>query len=346
MSPPTEPGRVPVALLFAGQGSQHPRMAAGLYRTDDSFTAWMDEAFRLFGPDARGVRAEWLSQRPSTMYDDVTIAQPLLYAVGHALGCAVLDRGVTPVALLGHSVGEMVAATLAGVLDLAEGIRVMRARAVQFSSTNGGGMLAVAATVEEVADVLGDGVLGERVALAAVNARRQLLLAGPSAELSAAADALDRRGLVCRPVAARQAFHSSAVDGAVLASLPHWRAVSLRPPRTPLYSAYTGAVLDERDALDPAFWAWQAARTVWFARALDALLDDHPDCLLVEAGAGNSLTQLVRRHRAVARGRACVVPLLPDRCRGDEADRDSAAAVFRLLAERASAPVPAGARDV
>jgi acyl transferase domain-containing protein len=341
MPSPTEPGGTPVALLFAGQGSQHPRMAAGLYRTDESFTAWMDEAFRLLGPDAGGIRAEWLSRRPSAMYDDVTVAQPLLYAVGHALGRAVLDRGVAPVALLGHSVGEMVAATLAGVLELADAMAVMRTRAVEFAGTPEGGMLAVAATVDDVFDLLGGGV-----ALAAVNARRQLLLAGTTTELSAAAAELDRRGVVCRPVAARQAFHSPAVTDAVLASLPQWRAVPLRAPRIPLYSAHSRGVLDDSDALDPEFWAWHAARPVWFARALDALLGDHPDCLLVEAGAGNSLTQLVRRHRAVLRGRARVVALLPDRCRGDESDRESANAVFRLLAERAPAPVPAGARDV
>jgi acyl transferase domain-containing protein len=341
MPSPTGPGEARVALMFAGQGSQHPRMAAGLYRTDESFTAWMDEAFGLLGPPAGGIRAEWLARRPSPMYDDVTVAQPLLYAIGHALGRAVLDRGVTPVALLGHSVGELVAATLAGVLDLADGMAMMRTRAVAFADTPEGGMLAVAASVADVFDLLGDGV-----ALAAVNARRQLLLAGTSAELAVAAVELDRRGVVCREVAARQAFHSAAVADAVLASLPQWRAVRLRPPRIPLYSAHSRGVLADPDALDPEFWAWQAARPVWFARALDALLVDHPDCLLVEAGVGNSLTQLVRRHRTVVRGRARVVPLLPDRCRGDDADREAAGSVFGLLAGQAWAPVAAGAHDV
>src|SRR5437764_1349770 len=99
-----------VALLFPGQGSQHPRMAAGLYGHDDVFTSVMDEAFELLGEAGPAVRADWLAGGRPELYDDVTRAQPLLYAVNYALGRVVLDWGVEPAAMLGHSVGEMVAA--------------------------------------------------------------------------------------------------------------------------------------------------------------------------------------------------------------------------------------------
>ncbi|MFC8870498.1 acyltransferase domain-containing protein [Streptomyces sp. NPDC057148] len=305
----------PVVLMFAGQGAQHPRMAAGLLGRDQTFTAWMDEAFRLLGPDAERLREQWLAAEPSPGYDDVTVAQPLLYAVGHALGRVLLARGLKPAALFGHSVGELVAATLAGVLDFADGMRMMRDRTRLFADTPPGGMLAVAASVEEVADVL-----GTTVHLAAVNASRQLLLAGERAPLEETARTLTARGLVCRDVLARQAFHSPVVRGAVEASLPAWRTVPLGPPRFTLYSAYTRGVLDARRARDPLFWAGQPAETVHFAPTLKAVLDDHPGCLLVEAGPGNSLSALARRHRAVTSGAGTVLPLLPDRSRGDEAD--------------------------
>jgi len=122
---PGEPGR-PVALLFPGQGAQHPRMAAGLYGHYAAFTAVMDRAFGLLGDAGPELRADWLSDRPSARFDDATQAQPLLYAVNCALGQQVLSWGVEPAALLGHSVGEMTAATLAGVFGFTSGMTLMR----------------------------------------------------------------------------------------------------------------------------------------------------------------------------------------------------------------------------
>lgn len=322
----------PVVLMFAGQGAQHPRMAAGLHGHDATFTAWMDEAFRLLGPDGARLRRQWLAPGPTPGYDDVTVAQPLLYAVGHALGRMLLEQGVRPTALFGHSVGELVAATLAGVLTFADGMRLMRERMTLFADTPPGGMLAVAASVDEVADLL-----GPAVHLAAVNASRQLLLAGERAPLDDAARILTDRGLVCRDVLARQAFHSPVVEDAVRASLPAWRGVPLAPPRLPLYSAYTRGPLTPDQARDPEFWARQPAETVHFAPTLTTVLDEHPGCLLVEAGPGNSLSALARRRRAVAQERCAVVPLLPDRCRGDEADVRSVEEARSLLSEPAVA---------
>ncbi|MEH0584523.1 acyltransferase domain-containing protein [Streptomyces sp. B21-106] len=163
----------------------------------------MDEAFRLLAADGPRLRREWLAEAPSADYDDVTVAQPLLYAVNHALGRMVLGWGVRPAAIIGHSVGEVAAATLAGILGFEDGIRLMRDRVVHFADTPPGGMLAVAASPDDVADLL-----GEDVHLAAVNAARQLLLAGEREPLARAARELDGRGVICRPVQARQAFHS------------------------------------------------------------------------------------------------------------------------------------------
>jgi acyl transferase domain-containing protein len=316
---------LPVALVFPGQGAQHPRMAAGLYRHCEVFTHAMNEAFSLLGERGRRIRAHWLAVEPPPDYDDVTIAQPLLYAVDHALGLTVLSWGVRPVALLGHSVGELAAATLAGVIDFADGMRLMRDRIDLFADTPPGGMLAVAASVDEVRDQLRGGVY-----LAAVNATRQLLLAGERAPLDRTADTLRERGMVCVDVLARQAFHSPLVGGAVAASRPGWHDTKLAAPKIDLYSAYAPDVLTAETACDPDFWAAQPERPVQFAPALDRLLADHR-CLLVEAGPGTSLTLLARRHPAVTRGGSRVVSLLPDRHHGDVADRVSIANAQEVL---------------
>ena len=316
-----------VGLLFPGQGSQHPRMAAGLYGHDETFTTVMDETFALFEADGPPLREQWLAERPSPMYDDVTVAQPLLYAVNHGLGRVVLSWGVRPVGLVGHSVGEFVAATLAGVLSLKDGVRLMRARMCQFAQTPPGGMLAVAATVEQVRDLLGDGVH-----LAAVNAARQLLLAGESRHLERARAILADRGVVCRDARARQAFHSPAVAPAVTASLPDWRTVALQPPQLPLHSAYLDGPLADEQALDPVFWARQPERTVYFAAALERLLAVGVDVLIV-AGPGAGLSALARRHRAVHAGGCRVIPLLPDSS-GADGDRQNLSDARARLAAR------------
>lgn len=323
----TEPGNagLPVVLLLPGQGSQHPRMAAGLYHRDETFTYWMDEAFAHFQEDGPRLRREWLAQSPSAEFDDVTTAQPLLYAVNYALAKMVLSWGIRPAALLGHSVGEFTAAALAEVFDFADGARLMISRIRSFADTPPGGMLAVAASVAEIADLL-----GPDVHLAAVNAARQLLLAGERPVLDKAARQLEERGFTCRDVLARQAFHSPVVDGAVRATLPAFSTVALRPPRITVFSAYTQTMLSDELAVNGEFWAWQAARTVYFAPTLTALLSQF-DCLLLETGPGDGLTRVARRQRRVVERQSIARSLLPGGLPDDAAVLASAAQARQLM---------------
>lgn len=328
MSQGTEPGGRgrPVVLLLPGQGAQRPRMAAGLYEQDETFTYWMDQAFAHFQEDGPRLRREWLAGTPSAGFDDVTTAQPLLYAVNFALAKMVLGWGVGPAALLGHSVGEFTAAAIAGVLDFADGARLMISRVRSFCDTPPGGMLAVASSVAEIADLL-----GPDVHLAAVNSSRQLLLAGERPALDKAARQLEDRGITCRDVLARQAFHSPVVDDAVRATLPAFATIALRPPRITLYSAYTKTVLSDGLAVKGEFWAWQAARTVYFAPTLTELLSQL-DCLLLETGPGDGLTRVARRQRRVAEGHSMARSLLPGGVPDDAAVLASAAEARQLVA--------------
>lgn len=330
---PTRPAhdgaaRRPIALLFPGQGAQQPRMAAGLYGYSDVFTDVMDTAFRLLGSEGAQIRADWLHPGPHEKLDDVTRAQPLLYAVGCALGRLVESWGIEPAALLGHSVGEMVAATLAGVFEFEDAMRMMQERMRIFADTPPGGMLAVAASPRQVIAY----VSGE-VAIAAINGPRQVLLAGPTGQLAAAQRRLQADGVTCRRAKARQAFHSPVVADAVARSAGGWDATPLRAPRRRLYSAYLGDVLPAERACNPSFWAGQPAETVLFGPTLDRLLGDG-DFLMVEVGPGLGLTALARRHPAVIAGRSAVTAMLPARA-GDTGDdrRAVRSAAGRIQAE-------------
>ncbi|GAA3343098.1 hypothetical protein GCM10020358_40490 [Amorphoplanes nipponensis] len=331
----TPPSSRPVVLMFPGQGAQQTRMAAGLYRACPVFTAAVDEVLNCFGPAASGLRADWLADRPRVGIDDVSRAQPLLFAVNYALGRMVLDWGVRPAALLGHSVGEVAAATLAGVFRVADAARLLADRVEQAARAPAGGMLAVAASVAEVRPHLAPGV-----AVGAVNAPRQTMLAGLDAALAETTRRLHAAGLVCRRLGSSVAFHSPAAAHLVDEALPGLARMTLREPLLPLWSAYTTRPLTADTARDPGFWAGHAATPVRFWPTLDRLLGAG-DALLVDASPGQSLAAAARRHPAVAAGRSAVVGLLPARRGRDEADRAATmAAAERVRAEGHDIAVP------
>lgn len=150
MAPPR-----PLAFLLPGQGAQYPRMAVGLYESEPEFAATVDEFFELMGPEGSEIRSDWLSASPRLPVDAGRRAQPLLFVIGYAIGRLLVNRGLRPSVLLGHSVGELAAATLAGVFDLAGAARIMSARCRALDAAPPGGLLAVAAPYGQVLDLLG-----------------------------------------------------------------------------------------------------------------------------------------------------------------------------------------------
>ncbi|MFI2643378.1 acyltransferase domain-containing protein [Streptomyces sp. NPDC018610] len=308
----------PVALLFPGQGSQHHRMAAGLYRREPVFTAAVDAALSHMGEEGPRIRRDWLTTgRPAIGIDDVRRAQPLLFAVDYALGRLVLSWGVRPAALLGHSAGELVAAALAGVMSLREAVGMVMSRVREAVRIPEGGMLAVGAGEERLRPYLTD-----EVGIAAVNTAQQVMLAGRAGPLAEVRERLIGDGLVAVAVPATSPFHSPAMAPASDAVEEDYRHVPLREPSLPLYSGYTGALMGPDEARSPRFWARQITDTVHFRTALEELLRTD-DVLLVEAGPRQTLTAFARRHRAVRLGASAVVPLLPARPGTAEADRQS-----------------------
>ncbi|NUW39646.1 acyltransferase domain-containing protein [Nonomuraea rhodomycinica] len=314
-------------VMFPGQGSQHPRMAWGLYGSEPRFTAALDEVLAAFD-DGDAMRRDWLSDDPRVPLDHVTRSQPLLFALDYALGRTLMDYGVRPWVMLGHSIGEMAASVLGGVFTLRDGARLVQERIRLLAEAPPGGMLAVSASAASLEEALTD-----EVVVAAVNAPRQTILAGPSGPLAEVAERLRRDGFVCAPVPAMTAFHSPMLAGVASAAVDGFAATPVRAPRIPLRSCYTAAPLTRETAADPDYWAGHPVRPVLFWPALDAVLSARDDVVCVEAGPGQGLSTIARRHRAVRAGRGEVVALLPARAGGPEADR----AAFDAALERLSA---------
>ncbi|MFJ2578124.1 acyltransferase domain-containing protein [Kitasatospora aureofaciens] len=320
----------PVALLFPGHGSQHPRMGVGLYGHETAFPALpafaaftafteaMDDFFAAIGPTGPMLREAWLAEDPERRIDEGELGQPLLYAVGHALARMLIGWGVRPAAVLGHSVGELVAATVAGVLGPPDGARLMAARSHTYAPVVAGGLLAVAASAQELAPF----AVGE-VSVAVVNGPRQTALGAPAPALDALERELRLAGFVARRTRIRQPFHTPHAVPAADLFEPAFAAVDLRPPVLPVYSSASAAPVGPDEATRPRFWARQMSEPVLFGPALDRLLGDH-HLLLVEAGPSQALTALARRHPAVTAGHSAAVALLPARPDHGRADRETA----------------------
>jgi len=318
---------LPVALLLPGQGAQHRGMAAELYGQEAVFTAVLDEFFEYMGEEGCALRDEWLADPPDLVIDDASRAQPLLFATGYALGRSLESRGIRPAALLGHSVGELAAAALAGVFGLRDAAMLMRERTAATVEVPAGGMLAAAASVDELRPYLDSDAGVNSVVVGARNGPRQTVLAGAEPHLSSVERLLRHHGVSCRRVAARQPFHSPAMAHAVRRFERAFSTIEMRPPSVPIWSTATGARLRGEQATDPAFWAWQLATPVQFWPALDAMLTSR-DFLLAETGPGQGLSMLARLHPRVRQGHCEVVPLLPSGA--DGALRTYRAAVTRM----------------
>ena len=220
-------------LLLPGQGAQRERMAAGLYGAREEFTAPMDEFFGRLGTTGARLRSAWLSPAPNPELDESAVAQPLLLAVGHALGRAVGSAAEPPALLLGHSVGELAAACLVGVFDPADIGALAAARSRALEGTGHGGMLAVAAPEGQLAEELGG--LGEGVELGGfAEGAEGMAVGADGVTVSGVADGVAVAGVTAAGVADARVPAGTAFAGVAVAALNGPRQTVLAGPREAL----------------------------------------------------------------------------------------------------------------
>lgn len=296
-----------IAFVFPGQGSQRVAMGAGLYRADPVFRQAIDEVLELFEAAGPALRAQWLNG-PAARFDDTRVTQPLLFAVEYALARMLIAWGIRPAVLLGHSLGELTAAAVAGVFELPDAAEFVRARADAMGRAPAGGMLAIAIGPQQV-----DGLLPPELTVAVVNGPKQTVVAGPIGDIEEFQRVLTGMRVGCTRLRTSGAFHSPLMSAAAVELEKVMAGVRCGPPMIPLHSAACGRVITADEASSPRFWATQVAAPVRFDRALVALLADDGRIVL-EVGPGNALTAVARSHPAA--GKSVFVPVLP-RATGD-----------------------------
>ncbi|MFF9625781.1 beta-ketoacyl synthase N-terminal-like domain-containing protein, partial [Streptomyces griseosporeus] len=308
------------ALVFPGQGTEWPEMAAALLGTAPVFTARITECAEALAPYVDYALLDVLRQTPGAPgLDRLDVVQPALWAVMVALAAEWRARGVEPYAVIGHSQGEIAAATVAGALSLSDAARVvaLRARAVARLGGRGGSMLSVAAPREAVLRIL-DGRVPEAT-VAVENGPGAVVLSGPVEALTAAARLLEEAGERTRQLPIDYASHSPAVEELreeILDALAPVRPVSTG---TLFVSTVTGEPVDTA-TLDAAYWYRNLRQTVEFARATRSALD-HGCRVFVECSPHPVLVAGVEETAEQAEATAAAVGTLrrgdggPDRLR-------------------------------
>ncbi len=295
-----ETGAPQLAFLFSGQGSQHVGMLADLYADEAVFRAEIERCAEILRPhfspptDLSAVlypepegRAE-----AEALLAETRLTQPALFAVEWALARQLAAWGIEPQAMLGHSIGEYVAAAIAGVLTLEDALALVAARGRLMQELPPGGMTTVSLPAAEVEPLLAN---HRDVSLAASNAPNRSVVAGPFAAIEALEADLGGRGVAFRRLHTSHAFHSPMMEPALAPFRAEVARVSLAEPKLPYVSNVTGTWITAEQATDPEYWVRHLRGTVRFAEGLKTLFAE-PDRALLEVGPGQSLAQLARQH--------------------------------------------------
>ena len=290
-----EPGR-PVVFGFPGQGNQFLGMGRDLYRSEAVFRDAVDRCCEILLPTldldlrdvmyAEGETADAARRR----LDETDVTQPALFVVGYAMSQLWQSWGITPDALVGHSVGEYVAGVVAGVFSLEDAVRAVARRGQLIQALPRGSMLAVLLPEDQIA-----AKLPTELSVAAVNGRELTVVAGPTPAIEALQAKLEERRVFAKALDTSHGFHSAMMDPALPDFAEVMAEVRLSPPGIPIVSTVTGTWLTDDEATDPQYWVRHMRLPVRFADAATTLFAEVQGRIFLECGPGRSLTSAAKR---------------------------------------------------
>jgi len=259
----------------------------------------IQERKQPFGSPHSGLDLRKMLHRGGEQADEATrrlsqtsIAHPAVFVIEYALAQLLMEWGVHPQAMIGYSIGEYVAACLAGVFSLEDALTLLAQRAQMVQELPGGAMLAVPLSEEEVQPFL-----GEELSLSAINGPSLCILAGPTEAVAELESSLMEQGVACRHVQTSHAFHSRMLDPILEPLTQLVKILDLKLPTIPYVSNLTGTWITAEQATDPSYWAKHTRHSVRFADGIQELWKE-PAWVLLEVGPGRTLGTLAIQHSA------------------------------------------------
>src|SRR5271165_3517562 len=283
-----------VVFCFPGQGVQSLGMGRKLYESEPVFRDALDRCSEILAPALGASLLDVIypadsSAEAQTRLNQTLYAQPAIFAFEYALAQLWLSWGIRPVAMVGHSVGEYVAACLAGVFSLDDALRLIAARCRLMQDLPRGSMLAVR---KDEATVIS--LLPEDLDLAAVNSPQLCVVSGSDAAIDAFMARLDAEKIAHRKLATSHAFHSSMVEPALAPFAEVVRSITFAEPSIPYVSSLTGKWITASEAAEPEYWTRQLRHAVRFADAVREIIRT-PERIMLEVGPSETLVPLIRQ---------------------------------------------------
>jgi len=308
----TSTGNPPVIFMFTGQGAQYENMGLDLYRTESIFQEEADRCFDflksltgtnfkeiLFPPTRSGDPA---ANSPAKKIDCTEFTQPLLFVFEYALSKLLIRWGIEPYAMIGHSIGEYIAAHLSGVFSLEDALKLVALRGKLMQSMPAGSMLGVPLPPTELQTHIHN---NKDICIAAVNSPSGCVLSGPREPLERFAADLSSKGIDTRFLHTSHAFHSSMMDPILDSFKTQAAAIPFKSPTIPYISNVSGTWITIEEASSPAYWANHLRKPVLFSKGIEELLKLE-NAIFIEVGPGKTLSTFVNRHTGKTQGHPVV----------------------------------------
>lgn len=285
-----------MVFMFSGQGSQYYGMGRQVYSQYPYFKSIIDEGLEILnketGVDYKNILGyNEVNSTESDQINDTCYTQPLMFLLEYAFAKFLLKLGVRPSQMIGHSLGEYVAACISEVFTFEEGVKLVVRRAQLMSEVERGAMLSVQLPVKEVIELC-----SPDISLAAINTENSCVISGTSASIQAVEDLLSSKEIVFSRLRTYYAFHSSMMDSMLDAYESELKKVNFSPPKYSFISCTTGEPIKKEEAVSPKYWVKHLRETVNFSKGLDFLLKEGHSTF-VEIGSGNTLLAFLRQNK-------------------------------------------------
>jgi acyl transferase domain-containing protein/acyl carrier protein len=282
--------------MFPGQGSQYVKMGQDLYRSEPAFQEILDYCFRIIESLTGEKPAEIVFSDDPNAINQTQHAQPALVALEYSIARLLMEWGIIPDAMIGHSIGEYTAACISGVLSIEEAVKISTLRGRLMQHLPPGSMLSVATGPDILTPML-----GEDLELAAVNTTNSCVVSGSDESIATFEEKLKEKGIDCKTLHTSHAFHSKMMAPIQTEFTKAMNGIQLQEPKIPYISNLTGKMIKADEATDPTYWWKHLRRTVLFESGLSELLKQE-NALFIEAGPSNVLGAFVKKHEHLKNG--------------------------------------------